>query len=96
MRSAAPVTRDLVLAIVRFDTGAVPIAEVARRVATQAEDAGATRPSYERIRQLVHELRLRRSTGRHAERRRSLGLSVGVQVTTLRRSRDAAVHELTR
>jgi hypothetical protein len=35
----------------------IPIAEVNRRVGTEAERLGVTRPSYERVRELVHEAR---------------------------------------
>ena len=35
----------------------IPIAEVNRRVGAEAERLGITRPSYERVRELVHEAR---------------------------------------
>jgi hypothetical protein len=35
----------------------IPIAEINRRVGTEAERLGVTRPSYERVRELVHEAR---------------------------------------
>ena len=38
----------------------LPIAEVNRRVGAEAERLGLPRPSYQRIRVLVHELRRRR------------------------------------
>ncbi len=41
----------------RFDDRTVPIAETYRRVASEAERHGYTRPSYQRIRVLVHESR---------------------------------------
>jgi hypothetical protein len=42
---------------VRLDDRTVPIAETYRRVADEAERHGYTRPSYQRIRVLVHESR---------------------------------------
>jgi len=35
----------------------VPIAEINRRVGAEAQRLGVTKPSYERVRQLVHEAR---------------------------------------
>ena len=35
----------------------LPIAEIHRRVGAKAQSLGITRPSYERVRQLVHEAR---------------------------------------
>lgn len=43
--------------MVRLDKPGVPIAETCRRVGQEAERLGLTRPSYERIRELVHEAR---------------------------------------
>ena len=54
---AARLTPQLVRALARLDDGSLSIAELARRVARLAESKGLTRPSYERIRQLVHLLR---------------------------------------
>jgi hypothetical protein len=42
---------------VRLDDRNVPIAEVNRRVGEQAERLGLRRPSYQRVRELVHESR---------------------------------------
>jgi hypothetical protein len=50
----------------RVDDGTVPIAEVCRRIGSLAEQYGLTRPSYERVRVLVHIAR---------EERRSVGVS---------------------
>jgi hypothetical protein len=47
----------LIDAIVRLDDRMVPIAEVNRRVGNEAERLGLRRPSYQRVRVLVHELR---------------------------------------
>jgi hypothetical protein len=44
-------------ALVRLDDRLVPIAETYRRVASEAERLGYTRPSYEQIRVLVHRSR---------------------------------------
>jgi hypothetical protein len=44
----------LLRAIVHLDDLRIPIAEVNRRVGTEAERLGLTRPSYERVRELVH------------------------------------------
>jgi hypothetical protein len=43
--------------MVRFDKPSVPIAETCRQVGREAERLGLPRPSYERIRELVHEAR---------------------------------------
>jgi hypothetical protein len=43
--------------LVKLDDPNVPIAETYRRVAAEAERLGLTRPSYERIRALVHQSR---------------------------------------
>lgn len=54
---APRISRRLVEAIVRFDDRSRPIAETYRQVGTEAERLGLTRPSYQRIRELVHEAR---------------------------------------
>jgi hypothetical protein len=46
--------------IERLDDGTLPIAEICRRVGAEAEARGLVRPSYERIRTLVHLARLSR------------------------------------
>lgn len=43
--------------LVRTDDRSIPIAETCRRVGNEAERIGLTRPSYERVRLLVHESR---------------------------------------
>jgi hypothetical protein len=53
VRAAAPITDELVKAIVRLDDPAVPRAETVRRVAAYAEEHGLTRPSYEALRRLI-------------------------------------------
>jgi hypothetical protein len=47
----------LIDAIVRLDDRRIPIAEVNRRVGQEAERLGLRRPSYQRVRVLVHQLR---------------------------------------
>ena len=60
MPDAAPrIGPPLLAAIEWLDDEAVPIAEVSRRVAALAGDLGLARPSYERVRVLVHEHRRR-------------------------------------
>lgn len=60
MAAAAPrIGPSLWAAIERLDDERLPIAEVYRRVAAVAELIGLARPSYERVRVLVHEHRRR-------------------------------------
>ncbi len=47
----------LLEAIVRYDDRKVPIAETYRRVGREAERLGLPRPSYQRVRVLVHAAR---------------------------------------
>ena len=47
----------LLLAIEELDDGRMPLMELTRRVGSEAERLGITRPSYERVRLLAHELR---------------------------------------
>jgi hypothetical protein len=54
---APRISPRLVEAIVRFDKRPQPIAETSRRVGREAERLGLPRPSYERVRELVHESR---------------------------------------
>ena len=54
---APRISRRLIEAIVRFDDRSRPIAETYRRVGAEADRLGLTRPSYQRIRELVHEAR---------------------------------------
>ena len=56
-RFAPRISRHLVDALVRFDRRTVPIAETARRVGAEADRLGYPRPSYERVRELVHQAR---------------------------------------
>jgi hypothetical protein len=58
MVTMAPrISGRLIEAIVRFDDRSRPIAEIYRRVGAEAERLGLTRPSYQRIRELVHQVR---------------------------------------
>jgi hypothetical protein len=67
-QSAPRIPQRLLVAIDRHARASeVPLAEIARRVCADAERMGLARPSYERIRQLVHESR---SIRRQPSRRR--------------------------
>ena len=58
MVTMAPrISGRLIEAIVRFDDQSRPIAETYRRVGAEAEHLGLTRPSYQRIRELIHQVR---------------------------------------
>jgi hypothetical protein len=58
MVTMAPrISHRLIEAIVRLDDRSRPIAETHRRVGAEADRLGLTRPSYQRIRELVHESR---------------------------------------
>jgi hypothetical protein len=61
VRSAAAVDNALLDAIVRLDDPRQPLAEIARRVAADAEARGRTRPSYEALRRLIKEQRTLRA-----------------------------------
>lgn len=65
MPALAPrIRRELVEALVRFDKPGRPIAETCRRVGDEADRLGLTRPSYQRVRELVHDARrIRRRQG---------------------------------
>jgi RNA:NAD 2'-phosphotransferase (TPT1/KptA family) len=54
---APRIRQRLIEAMVRFDDTSRPIAETYRRVGAEAERLGLTRPSYQRIRELVHQAR---------------------------------------
>jgi hypothetical protein len=56
-RLAARIPDRLYRRLVKLDDSTVPIAETYRRLATEFERAGLTRPSYERVRVLVHRSR---------------------------------------
>jgi hypothetical protein len=54
---APRISHRLLEAIVRLDDRSRPIAETCRRVGAEAERLGLFRPSYQRVRVLVHEAR---------------------------------------
>jgi hypothetical protein len=54
---APRISHRLLEAIVRLDDRTQPIAETCRRIGAEAERLGLTRPSYQRVRVLVHESR---------------------------------------
>ena len=51
------IRKELLEAVVRHDKRTHPIAETCRRVGRDADRLGLTRPSYQRIRELVHQSR---------------------------------------
>src|SRR5438552_18020388 len=55
--SAPRLSPRLVGAIARIDDGELSIAEIRRRLGAEADRLGLPRPSYERVRELVHESR---------------------------------------
>jgi hypothetical protein len=58
MAAFAPrISPQLLEALVRLDDRRVPIAEVNRRLGNEAEALGLARPSYQRIRVLIHAAR---------------------------------------
>ncbi len=62
MADCAPrLSPRLLAALERFDDGKMAIAELRRRVGAEAQRLGLSRPSYERVRVLAHELRARRA-----------------------------------
>jgi len=54
---APRISPRLVRALDRLDDPGLPIAEVNRRLGVEAERLGLHRPSYQRVRELVHLLR---------------------------------------
>jgi len=63
----------------RLSEQRVPIAEINRRVGAKAQRLGVTKPSYERVRQLVHE-------ARELHRGYVSALEILIEVATLQRS----------
>jgi hypothetical protein len=57
MRFASHFSPRLLDEVDRLAEQRMPIAEINRRVGTKAQRLGVTKPSYERVRQLVHEAR---------------------------------------
>ena len=64
----------------RFDDPRVPIAETCRRVGAEAERMQLPRPSYERVRVLVHALRAVRPPAWHAPLAPGVLLNVAFRV----------------
>jgi hypothetical protein len=58
-RSAARITPQLLDLLLELDEPSIPIAEICRLVGERADRLGIARPSYERIRMLVHQARER-------------------------------------
>jgi hypothetical protein len=89
MLSFAPrISHRLVDAVVRLDDASVPIAETHRRVAAEATRLGLPRPSYQRIRELVHESR------RFRRRRGPTTASVLLDVALRTRPPDALLEHM--
>lgn len=64
LTSFAPrISPRLLEAVVRLDDRHLPIAEINRRVGNEAERLGLRRPSYQRVRVLVHHSRRLRRSG---------------------------------
>ena len=57
MRFASHFSPRLLDEVEALSEQSLPIAEINRRVGAKAQKLGVTRPSYERVRQLVHEAR---------------------------------------
>jgi hypothetical protein len=57
VRCASHFSLRLLDEVDRLSAEPVPIAEINRRVGAYAQRLGVTKPSYERVRQLVHEAR---------------------------------------
>ena len=55
--SAPRISPALRAALAAIDDGRLPIAEINRRLGSLAEELGQKRPSYQRVRELVHDLR---------------------------------------
>jgi hypothetical protein len=83
---APRISHQLLEAIVRFDDRSRPIAETCRQVGVEAERLGLIRPSYQRIRVLVHETR--------RIRRGPTALDLYRIATTPLRSTDDAIERL--
>jgi hypothetical protein len=54
---APRISHRLLEALARLDDPSVPIAETNRRLGQEAVRLGLTRPSYQRVRELVHQQR---------------------------------------
>jgi hypothetical protein len=85
LRFAPRISSRLLESIARLDDPDVPIAEICRRVGSEAERLRLPRPSYERVRVLVHAVR----AVRRRSRRRPSTASVLLDVATRARSPEA-------
>jgi hypothetical protein len=84
---AARIGRSLLAELDRIDDGSLSIAEINRRLGAAAECLGTTRPSYERVRALVHE--------RRGQRRRVRStLEVLAEVSTRARPPEALLDHI--
>jgi len=89
MLAFAPRIRPRLLeALARLEDPALPIAEINRRLGREAEWMGLRRPSYQRIRVLVHELRA-------ARRRSLLTASIRWQIAVQARPAHASLEAVT-
>ena len=78
MRPIAPrVSPRLLRELERIDDPSVPIAETCRRLGEAADRIGVPRPSYQRIRTLVHE---QRALGRRRPPTADVALDVAFRV----------------
>jgi hypothetical protein len=59
---APRIPQPLLEALARLDDRSVSIAETNRRLGEKADRLGITRPSYERVRELIHRFRLKPRT----------------------------------
>jgi hypothetical protein len=84
--SAAKLSRRLLAELEQIDDGRLPIAEVNRRLGATADRLGLRRPSYERVRTVVHELRRRRAE--------PTALNIFVVISTRARPPDAMLDHL--
>jgi len=75
--SAPRISLRLLKAIVTLDDNRIPIAEINRRVGAEAARLGLPRPSYQRVRVLVHESR---SLRRHRPSTAKILLEVATRV----------------
>jgi hypothetical protein len=74
----------LVAALARLDDPTLPIAETNRRLGVVAEGLGLTRPSYQQVRVIVHELRFQRRSSRLGETLLQIGYGMRTQEQVLR------------
>jgi hypothetical protein len=77
---APRLSRRLLEAIARLDDPRLPIAETCRRVGSRAHELGLPRPSYERVRVLVHAVRAARKRPRRQPSTASVLLDVALSV----------------